>query len=68
MPLSRPMPSVGPRCHELRIRDANHNWRVIYRIDTVEILVVAVFSKTTQITPKPVVAACKSRLRSYDQA
>jgi DNA-binding transcriptional regulator YiaG len=35
MPESRPMSnSIGPRCHELRIRDVTHNWRVIYRIDT----------------------------------
>ena len=33
MPHSRPMPSVGPRCHELRINDADGTWRVIYRID-----------------------------------
>lgn len=68
MPLSRPMPSVGARCHELRVRDANRNWRVIYRIDADFILIVAVFSKTTRKTPGPIVAACKSRLRSYDQS
>jgi phage-related protein len=28
MPYSRPMPGIGPRCHELRVRDDSHNWRV----------------------------------------
>ena len=38
----RPMPSIGPRCHQLRIRDGTHNWRVIYRIDTDAIVIVEV--------------------------
>jgi phage-related protein len=50
MPISRPMPSFGPRVHELRIRDEGHNWRVIYRIDADAILVVVVFAKSTRAT------------------
>lgn len=30
MPLSRSMPSIGPRCHELRIVDRGHNWRMSF--------------------------------------
>ena len=33
MPHSRPMPTVGRRCHELRIQDKNDTWRIMYRID-----------------------------------
>lgn len=33
MPHSRPMPSIGPRCHELRIQDKDKTWRIVYRID-----------------------------------
>ena len=33
MPRSRPMPSIGLRCHELRIREADVTWRIIYRVD-----------------------------------
>jgi hypothetical protein len=35
MPISRPMPVIGPRCHELRIRDPERHviWRLVYRID-----------------------------------
>jgi len=29
MPQSRPMPVVGPRCHELRVRDAEADWRIV---------------------------------------
>ena len=54
MPHSRPMPSIAPHCHELRIRDADHNWRIIYRIDPDEIVVVVIFDKKTERVPKSV--------------
>jgi len=66
MPLSRPMPSVGARCHELRIRDRDANWRILYRVDTDAIVVVAVFQKTTRATPPHVLQTAKARLRQYD--
>lgn len=67
MPVSRPMPSIGPRCHELRVRDSNHNWRIIYRIDPDRILLVDVFAKTTRQTPKHIIDICKARLGRYDR-
>ncbi len=67
MPLSRPMPSIGARCHELRIRDEGKQWRLIYRIDVDAILVVDLFRKTTQKTPKQAIDRCKRRLRQYDE-
>ena len=36
LPHSRPLPTIGSRCHELRIRDQNINWRIIYRIDSAD--------------------------------
>ena len=66
MPQSRPMPQIGSRCHELRVRDENTNWRIIYRIDDRAILVVDIFRKKTATTPKRVIEACKKRLRAYD--
>jgi len=66
LPHSRPMPSIGPRCHELRINDANKTWRVVYRLDKDEIFVVELFSKTTRTTPRDVIDACKQRLRTWD--
>src|SRR5947209_7772031 len=59
MPRSRPMPSIGPRCHELRVRDENQFWRVIYRIDPDAIVMVAVFPKTTRATPKHDIDDCR---------
>lgn len=67
-PHSRPMPVVGPRCHELRVRDAGATWRIVYRVDADAIVIAAVFSKKTRTTPKAVIATCKQRLRSYDDA
>jgi phage-related protein len=66
LPQSRPMPSIGPRCHELRINDANKTWRIVYRLDKDELLIVEVFSKTTRATPKDVIDTCKQRLRTWD--
>jgi len=66
MPHSRPMPVIGARCHELRIIDANKIWRIIYRVDRDAVVIADVFEKKTQKTPKPVINACKGRLRDYD--
>lgn len=62
------MPSVGPRCHELRINDENRTWRIMYRIDSDAIVILEVFSKGTAKTPKSVIDVCQRRLRSYDDA
>jgi phage-related protein len=67
LPGSRPMPSIGKRCHELRIVDVDSTWRVIYRIDDDAIVIAAVFEKKTQATPKDVIEACQRRLRGYDE-
>ena len=68
MPQSRPMPSIGSRCHELRINDADTTWRLIYRIDPDAIVIAEVFAKKTEKTPKDVIEACKKRLKEYDNA
>jgi phage-related protein len=68
MPHSRPLPVVGPRCHELRIRDAGADWRIVYRLDTAAIVIVDVFSKRTRTMPKGVIDACRRRLKEYDRA
>ena len=66
MPISRPMPAIGARCAELRIVDENTTWRIMYRVDADAVLIVEVFAKKTQATPKSVIAVCKRRLRGYD--
>ncbi|MGI8641546.1 MAG: type II toxin-antitoxin system RelE/ParE family toxin [Pyrinomonadaceae bacterium] len=66
MPQSRPMPTIGSHCHELRIVDADSTWRIVYRIDTDAVLILEVFSKKTRETPQNIISICKRRIRSYD--
>ena len=68
MPHSRPMPGIGPRCHELRVTDERDTWRIIYRVDQDAIVIVAVFAKKTAQTPRTVLEACRRRLKEYDDA
>ena len=66
LPHSRPMPSIGKRCHELRIIDENVTWRIVYRIDSDAIVIADVFKKKSRQTPKRVIDECKRRLKIYD--
>jgi phage-related protein len=68
MPHSRPMPVVGTRCHELRVKNADADWRIIYRADSDAVVILAVFSKRTRATPQAIIEACIRRLREYDDA
>ncbi|MFA6002776.1 MAG: type II toxin-antitoxin system RelE/ParE family toxin [Elusimicrobiota bacterium] len=66
MPESRPMPSIGPRCHELRITDGSVEWRLLHRTDSDAVIILDVFKKKTQKTPKGNIDMAKRRLRRYD--
>jgi len=52
MPESRPMSTVGARCHELRIGDVaqKKEWRIIYYVGNLAMAVLEV-AKTTRETP-----------------
>jgi phage-related protein len=65
LPHSRPMPSVGRGCHELRIRDESQTWRIVYYLDDDAVVILEVFSKKTQTTPKKVIDVCQARARAY---
>jgi phage-related protein len=67
MPHSRPMPSIGLRCHELRVSDDNRTWRVVYHIAVDAIVLLDVFCKKSRATPKHVIDRCKRRLRRYER-
>ena len=67
MPHSRSMPGIGPRCHELRVRDRNQSWRILYRSDPDAVVILEIFSKKTSTTPKAVLEACRRRLQHYDR-
>ena len=60
------MPSIGTRCHELRINDENLTWRIIYRIYTDAILILDVYEKKTNKTPKSIIDICKQRIKRYE--
>jgi len=66
LPHSRPMPIVGPRCHELRINDEGGAFRILYRVDVDAVVILDVFRKKTEKTPGSVIETCKRRLRDYD--
>ena len=68
MPHARPMPAVGARCGELRIHDATLTWRILYRLDVDAVVIVDVFAKKTQATPRAILTAARERLRMYDRA
>jgi len=67
LPQSRPMPTIGRRCHELRIDDENKTWRIVYRLDLDAVVILDVFEKKTRVTPKEVLENCKRRIRMYDK-
>ena len=64
MPLSRPMPSIGRRVHELRLKHRSGQYRVVYAFvlrDAVHVL--HAFKKATQATPAKNLALVKKRLK-----
>jgi phage-related protein len=65
LPHSRPMPAIGPRCHELRVNDRNQTWRVIYRLEPDAVVILEAFNKKTEQTPDAVMTACRRRLKLY---
>ncbi len=67
MPESRAMPTIGPRCHELRVDDIvrKKEWRIIYYIGTLAIAVLDVFAKSTRETPHDVIENCQRRLADF---
>ena len=67
MPHSRPMPSAGLRCHELRVRDRGIDWRIVYHITEEAIVVLDVFRKKTRTTPRAIIDRCRKRLRRYER-
>ena len=66
LPHSRPLSSIGSNCHELRINDVSGTWRMVYKVAVDAIVILEVFSKKTQSTPREVVDVCRKRLRLYE--
>lgn len=68
MPHSRPMPTIGTHCHELRVTDRDHAWRIVYYVDVDAIVILGVFSKKTNTTPGQTIEICRKRLAAYRTA
>lgn len=51
-------PSIGSGVHELRVNDQDVTWRIVYRADEDAVVIVEVFAKKTQATPKATIATC----------
>lgn len=68
MPHSRPMPDICNNCHELRINDKDKLWRIFYRIDPDNIVILHILDKKTNKTPQKDINLCKKRLKSYDSS
>jgi phage-related protein len=64
-PHSRPLREIGKNCHELRIPDTQHSWRIVYHIDSEAIVILEVFDKKTNRMPQRIIEVCKNRLERY---
>jgi phage-related protein len=65
MPHSRPMPTVGAGCHELRIPDERRSWRGVYCVADEAIVILHVFAKRSRKMPKRIIEVCRRRLRAF---
>ncbi len=65
LPASRPMPEVETGCHELRVKDGSHAWRIVYSVERDAILILEVFGKGSKKTPNQVKEICRKRVREY---
>jgi phage-related protein len=60
------MPSIAKNVHELRVRSESANWRIVYRPDPDAVVILEIFKKQSQETPKQVIQTCRRRLAAYD--
>jgi phage-related protein len=65
LPASRPLPTIGRNCHELRIRDRDAIWRVLYYLASDAVVILGVFSKKNRTLPRPIADTARTRLREY---
>lgn len=66
MPQAELLPDLRRRCGALRIRDAGHNWRIMYRVDADAIVILEIYAKKTRRIPDEIMDRCRERLKRYD--
>ncbi|HET9327277.1 MAG TPA: type II toxin-antitoxin system RelE/ParE family toxin, partial [Candidatus Eisenbacteria bacterium] len=59
------MSTIGSGCHELRIIDESVTWRIVCAVEADAIVVLDVFAKKTNKTPKEILSTCKRRLKAF---
>lgn len=68
MPLSRPMPSIGPGAHELRLKDRAAAYRVVYAVVRGGIIhVIHGFKKKTPATARSNIEIARKRLKEVSR-
>ena len=67
LPHARPMPSISECCLELRIKSKEGEWRILCRIFSDAIVILDVFRKKTEKTPKSIIENCRKRLAAYER-
>ena len=65
LPISRPMPAIGARCHELRVVDEDTTWRILYHLAGDAVVILEVFEKRTRTTPRHDLDLARARLKRY---
>ena len=68
MPEARALFGVAPGLYELRVREADKNWRIFYRADADRVLLIHQINKTTRTLPDKDKKLIASRLAAYDAA
>ena len=51
MPQARALPGIAAGLYELRVREADRNWRIFYRVDDDYVVIVHQLNKTTRTLP-----------------
>ncbi len=68
MPHARPLPSIAAGLYELRVREADKNWRIFYRVDDDFVVLIHQINKTTRTLPQQDINLIQRRLAAYDAA
>ena len=67
LPRSRPIPDIGPGCHELRVADEKTAHRLFYAVRPDAIVILGVVTKKSRTTPQSILKSCSARLRRFEE-
>ena len=67
LPHSRKLSDLKPNCYEIRIKDKQTWYRIIYRIDADAIIILHAFEKKSNKISKRHLETCRNRMKQYDE-